>query len=59
MTIARNGYMGKLIGNSFGVVEEVDVEENEVSWDDYMWVRECLDITKLLLHSKKVNIGMD
>lgn len=50
--------MERLIGNSFSMVEEVDVEKNEGSWGDYMRLRVWLDITKLLHQGKKVNVGM-
>lgn len=55
--MARNEYIGKLIGASLGRVEEVDIEEGAVEWGEFMQVRVHLDITKPLIQCKKMTIG--
>lgn len=55
--IARNEYIGNLIGRKIGRVEEVDLEKGEMAWGEYMRVCVCIDVTKPLLRGKKINIG--
>lgn len=46
--LARNKYIGHLIGSSLGKLSEVNLEKGELEWGEYMQVRICLDITKPL-----------
>lgn len=34
--MARNEYMRGLMGNSIGVVEEIDLDKGEIEWGEYM-----------------------
>lgn len=56
--MVRNEYIRKIIGNSLSRVEEVDLEIEEIEWDEYMLIRVNIDISKLLLRHKKLNIGL-
>lgn len=50
--------MGRLTGNCFKEVLEVDVDEdNDIASGDYMRVRANLDIIKPLPSGKRVNMG--
>lgn len=55
--MARNDYIGELVGASLGHVEEVDIEYEEVEWGEFMQVRAILDIYKPLVRHKKLNIS--
>lgn len=55
--MACNEYIGVLIGNSIGRLEQVDVETGEVVWGEYMRIRVSLDITKPLMWKNKFTIG--
>lgn len=57
--MARNVYMGCLIRNSFSQVVEVDREEDEVTWGEYLRMRININITKPHLRGKGVNIRID
>lgn len=54
---ARNEYVGKLIGSKVGQVEEVELEEGEMAWGEFMRVRIKIDVTKPLLRGKMLNLG--
>lgn len=54
--MACNTYIGREIGNSIGHTEEVDLEDEEIKWGEYMRVRVKLDISKPLLKKKKLAI---
>lgn len=56
--MARNEYMGNLIQNSLGRVEEVDLEEGEMACGEFMGVRVHVNVTKPLLQGKKINLGL-
>lgn len=56
--MARNEYIGRITGNSLGRVEEVDLEIGEIEWGEYMLIRVNIDISKILLRCKKLNIGL-
>lgn len=55
--MARNGYVGNLVGSMLGEVLEVDLEMEEVEWGDYMRVRVQLDITKPLQCRKSLKVS--
>lgn len=55
--IAINEYVGRVIGNAIGQLEEVDIETGEVEWRKFMQLRVKLDITQPLLQKKKICIG--
>lgn len=50
--MARNKYIGNLIGSPPGRVEEVDLEKGEMAWGEFMRVRVCIDTSKPLLRRK-------
>lgn len=52
--MAHNEYVGRLIGNSIGVTEEVDLDAGEFEWGEYMGVRVKMDITKPVPRKKKL-----
>lgn len=56
--MARNEYVGNLLGEALGRVEEVDIDYGDVEWGEYMQICICLDITKPLLRKKKMNLGL-
>lgn len=56
--IACNAYVGNLVGEALGGVEEVDIEYGEVEWGEYTRIRICLNITKPLLRRKRMNLGL-
>lgn len=55
--MARNEYVGREVGMALGSVEEVDLDYGEVEWGEFMSIRVAMDITKPLLHHKKLNLG--
>lgn len=54
--MARYDYIGRMIVNSLGNIEEVDLEVGEVKWGEFMRVRVKLDISKTLARKKKLTI---
>lgn len=56
--IARNEYIGNLIGGSIGRVVEVDIDQGEMNGGEYMRVRVEIKVGKPLLRGKKMNMGM-
>lgn len=56
--VARNEYIGWLIGNLLGKFEEIDLDNSEVEWREFMCVKVKLDITWPLLGRKKLNIEL-
>lgn len=44
--------MGVQLGNSKGVIGEVEAEEDGIGWGEYLRVRICLDITKPLARGR-------
>ncbi|XP_042958115.1 uncharacterized protein LOC122293643 [Carya illinoinensis] len=54
---AMNEKVVSKIGNSIGVVEEIDVEKDEVAWGEFIKIRILLDVTKPLLRGKCINLG--
>jgi hypothetical protein len=40
--------IGHQIGATVGTVEEVEVNEGEEAWEEYLWVRIVIDLTKPL-----------
>ncbi|XP_042974654.1 uncharacterized protein At4g02000-like [Carya illinoinensis] len=55
--IARNEYIGKLVGSALGEVLEVDLDKGEMELEEYMRVRVMLDISKPFLRWKRLNVG--
>lgn len=49
--------MGNIIGKAIGRVVEVDLEEDEMAWGEFMRIRVCLDVSKSLLRGKKTCVG--
>lgn len=56
--MARNEYVGKLIGGSLGRVEKIDLASREMAWGEFMSVKVNIDITRPLVCGKKLNIGL-
>lgn len=54
--MARNDYIGSLVDNSLAHTEEVDLDEGEVEWGEFMMVRVKLNIKKPLVRRKKLAI---
>jgi hypothetical protein len=48
--------IGKKIGETVGTMEAVDMNEDEMGWEEYLCVKIQLDITKPLLRRRKLNI---
>lgn len=44
--MAQNEFVDRLIGNSLGQTIEVDLEEGEVEWGEYMIIWVKIDIWK-------------
>lgn len=57
--MAHNEYIGNLIGNSLGIVVEVDQEQGEMAWGEFMRVRVNIDVSKPLLRRTKIMIRSD
>ncbi|XP_041001563.1 uncharacterized protein LOC121247253 [Juglans microcarpa x Juglans regia] len=55
--MAYNMYIGKLIGGLLGEFLEVDLDEGEMEWGEYMRVRVRLDISQPLQRRKRLNLG--
>lgn len=55
--MARNEFMGDLIGNVLGRAKEVDLDEGKIEWGEFIRVRVTLDITKPLLRRKRLAIA--
>lgn len=47
--MARNEYMGNVVGKAIGRAEEVDLEKGEMAWGEFMQVRVHVDVRKPLL----------
>lgn len=56
--MAWNEYIGGLIGNAMGKLEENDLDHDEFECGEFMCIRVSIDLTKPLLLQKKVNIGL-
>lgn len=56
--MACNEYIERVVGNSLGKMEEVDLKNGEVKWGEYMRIRVNIDITKLLLRCNKLHMGL-
>lgn len=56
--MAKNEYMGNVVGKAISRVEEVDLENGEMAWGEFMRVRVHVDVTKPLLRGKKINLGL-
>ncbi|XP_035547260.1 uncharacterized protein LOC118348857 [Juglans regia] len=54
---AMNAKVGRLIGNKIGIVEEVDGEQGEVAWGEYLRIRVKIDISQPLMRGITVNLG--
>lgn len=52
---ARNECTDRLIGNSLGKFKEIDLDNGEVEWVEFMRLRVTLDITRPLLRCKKLS----
>lgn len=55
--MARNEFMGRLIGDSLGQTVEVDMVDGEVVWNEAMRIRMKLNVTKPLVRRKRKKIG--
>lgn len=47
--MAKNEYVGRMIGDSLGHIKEVDLEAGEIGWGEYMRVGVKIDISKPLV----------
>lgn len=54
---AMNEHVARLIGDSIGSVEEIDVKKGEVAWGEFIRVTVRLNITKPLMRGKRINLG--
>ncbi|XP_035547259.1 uncharacterized protein LOC118348856 [Juglans regia] len=48
---------GRLIGNKIGIVEEVDGEQSEVAWGEYLRIRVRVNISQPLMRGITVKLG--
>ena len=48
--------MGQRIGASMGKVEDVDVDEDDVGWGEFLQVRIVLDLTKPLSRGRFIKL---
>lgn len=51
-----NSYTRSMVGNSLGKTIEVDLDDVEIEWGEYMRVRVKMDVTKSLVRKKKLAI---
>lgn len=51
--------MGHLIGGSIGEVLEVDTEENDMAWGEFMRVQVLVNVSKPLLKGNKIEVGSE
>lgn len=56
--MAQNEYIGWLMENALSELEEIDLDHGEFEWGEFMCLRVTIDISKLLLRCKKLNIGL-
>lgn len=56
--MARNEYIGNLIGASLGKVEETNLLHGDVECSEFMRIQISIDITRPLLRQNKLNIGL-
>lgn len=52
-----NEKVGKLTRAAIGIVEEINVEQVDVAWDEFIIIKVCLDISKPLMRGKRINCG--
>lgn len=57
--MARNEYVGKLIEEALGKMEEINLVYGEFEWGKYMHLKVCVDINKPLLRCKCLNLGLE
>ncbi|XP_040998212.1 uncharacterized protein LOC121244266 [Juglans microcarpa x Juglans regia] len=55
--MARNEYVGRLLGEKIGVFEKVDVDEGAIAWGEFQRVCVNLQISKPLLRGSMFSIG--
>lgn len=55
--MAKNAFIGRMIGSTLSRVKEVDVDDGEVVWSEFMWVRVSVDRSKPLVRKKRMKIG--
>lgn len=55
--MARNEYVGRLVSNKVGRVEEVDLVEGEIAWSKFMRMHVAVNVLKPLMRGTKINIG--
>lgn len=55
--VGMNQECGEQIGRSIGIVEEVDVDEDDVGWGNFLWVKILLDLTKSIAREQMVMIN--
>ena len=46
--------VGRKIGSSVGIVEEVDTDGDGVGWGEFLWVKIRVDLTKPLARGRKM-----
>ncbi|XP_042952131.1 uncharacterized protein LOC122289219 [Carya illinoinensis] len=54
---AMNEEVGRIIGNKIGFVEEVDEEQGEAAWGEFMRIRVRMDISQPLMRGVRVKLG--
>ncbi|XP_041011254.1 uncharacterized protein LOC121255023 [Juglans microcarpa x Juglans regia] len=57
LLVGMNCECGERIGRSLGVVEEVEVDEDDVGWGTFLRVKVLLDLTKPIARRRKVTIN--
>lgn len=56
--MARNEYVGNLVGSALGKVKEVDIAHKAIEWGEFMRIMVCLNITKPIRRRKMMNLGL-
>lgn len=49
--------VGRLLGEKIGIVEEVDLDEEDMAWGEYLRVRVTLQVSQLLLRCSMFAVG--
>lgn len=57
--MAQTEHMGCLIRGRIGEIVDVDVEENDMAWEEFIRVCVLVDVSRPLVRGKKIKVGLE